>query len=882
MRNRMMVPCLLRTLTVCFAFSLLLQPFIRTLPQAGTVAVPTRAAECPGGWHCTNVGKTMGDETVEGAGGWTVTSPGTLDGGATSDSFRYLWHSLDIKGSISARVIQDGTKEYAEAGIMFRDGLGVSATYYAALMTPGHGLIVLYRPDPGAQVAVAGNFGGSVPLHVKVERNGNIFGTYTSADGRDWHLVKGSEVNVAMGRHVAGGVAVALRAPGVAIVDVNGSSATPSPSLPSSPPHEPANCQTPDIITYPQEIEIPLELQSQVGSQPGSSENRPITRLPYRYTGEVAEFCAADLGIVNGLTADVTWETSFDSNQAAYSYDEPIYSGSPYNASQSDPNARITRLPSGRYAVMSTFVVNSLGHIDIGVIVRQKEKRVPGHSGRWYGREVAGVTSRIYTDDDWSKPAHVRRIQSRIQAGAGAALVDYGNYGEPDSSWATHNPLYTLSSHANDPWFSLGFYNEWVHAPSFKHLYGKLLTDLYSANDLSGGLILTEGRSLVSALAAARPLNQSGPHLDPKFCKSLVTALVDTKPADKVYQQPRQVITTMIASNASAADALIDCADNVPDEQFLGPYATRQGGKFGQATGQERYLWRIARAYVADHLDEYAQPSNYQSPAEQKRAHTLHIAALLAVGTSDGYTGGNELDLRELGGALAMWTDTHLPHPLLTCVVPCTTNDAANVNFWSGGIGNILDTVRNSIQSHVDLYSGNAAAVGAAEATATYSIDTSWGLVSVGIAVGVVTVFALPEGAVGGAVGLAINSVYNIGANDLLTQFPDVPARTYDPRTYQDTLGKGMATLMALLLIQTHGLYDPQPEGIQHPKSPGPIVPNEGDTLPVQLARVVSDGFGEHAYNCTGSQIYLTNQRLQDTHLSVCQNLFVNMHLTVQ
>lgn len=520
------------------------------------------------------------------------------------------------------------------------------------------------------------------------------------------------------------------------------------------------------------------------------------------------------------------------------------------------------------------------------MIIRQKEKPIPDHPGRWYGREVAGVTSRIYTDDDLSNPAHARFIQGRVEAGAGAALLDYGNYGNSDSgsAWLKYNPLFTLSPHAGDPWFLLGFFNEWVHAPSFKHLYGKLLIDLYNETDVSSGdgFILGEGRNLVSALAAARPLSQYGPHLDPEFCKSLVTALVDTKAAGTPYQHARQVITAMIASNASADDALIDCVANVPDEQFLEPYTTRQGGKFGQATGQEPYLWRIARAYVADHLDEYAQPRNYQSPAEQKRAHTLKIAALLAVGTSDGYTGRNELDLRELGGALALWTDTHLPHPILTCVVPCTTLDAVNVNFWSSGIGNILDTVRSSVQQHVDWYSGKAAAVASAASTAAYSIDASWGVLAVGLAVGVVATVATPEGAVGLALELAINTLYGVGTNYLLTQLPDVPEGSYDPSAYQDRLGKGMATLVALLLIQTHGLYDPQPEGIRHPKPPGPMVPNEGDTLPVQLARVVEDAFREYAHDCTGSSINLTNQRLQDTHLSVCQNIYSNMQITME
>src|SRR2546421_6767250 len=58
------------------------------------------------------------------------------------------WQTLATDGGISARVIsQSNNNAWAKAGVMLRQSSDPSAAFYAAMATPGYGIVVQYRSD---------------------------------------------------------------------------------------------------------------------------------------------------------------------------------------------------------------------------------------------------------------------------------------------------------------------------------------------------------------------------------------------------------------------------------------------------------------------------------------------------------------------------------------------------------------------------------------------------------------------------------------------------------------------------------------------------------------------------------------------------------------
>ena len=122
-----------------------------------------------------------------------------------SDSFRFIWQTLPGDGSASARVASQGnTDPFAKAGVMLRQSADMGASYYAALVTPGSGIVVQYRTAQGAFAAQAASVAGLVPAYLEVARSGDIFSAYTSGDGVSWTPVPGSSVALFAGPALAG------------------------------------------------------------------------------------------------------------------------------------------------------------------------------------------------------------------------------------------------------------------------------------------------------------------------------------------------------------------------------------------------------------------------------------------------------------------------------------------------------------------------------------------------------------------------------------------------------------------------------------------------------------------------------------------------------
>ncbi len=133
----------------------------------------------------------------ETSGKMTLTGAGT-DIWNTSDDFVYAYKSLSGDGSIVVRVtnIGPGTNTWAKAGVMIRDSLDGNSLFADMVMsansdgTAGNGASFQYRiPTDLNGGAIHSTGVVAPPCWVKLERVGDTFTGYTSADGIAWTMV---------------------------------------------------------------------------------------------------------------------------------------------------------------------------------------------------------------------------------------------------------------------------------------------------------------------------------------------------------------------------------------------------------------------------------------------------------------------------------------------------------------------------------------------------------------------------------------------------------------------------------------------------------------------------------------------------------------------
>jgi hypothetical protein len=146
----------------------------------GTVVFDTvaigQASTCPVNWNCADIGApaTTGGQSVNGT-TWTVQGAGG-DIWGTSDQFHYLWQGLTTDGSVSAQVTsQTNTSPWAKTGVMIRQSTDPGSAFYAALVTPGNGILVQYRATMGAASATAASISSTVPQYLKIRKSRQYF-----------------------------------------------------------------------------------------------------------------------------------------------------------------------------------------------------------------------------------------------------------------------------------------------------------------------------------------------------------------------------------------------------------------------------------------------------------------------------------------------------------------------------------------------------------------------------------------------------------------------------------------------------------------------------------------------------------------------------------
>jgi WD40 repeat protein len=174
----------------------------------------------------------LGDYVYNSATGlYTVTGAGA-DIWGPSDQFHYVYKRLSGNGYIQAKVLSlantgdpNATNAWAKAGVMIRETLDADSIFAAVFVTGGQGCHFQARRITGEE-AIADSWGENdvdtdeqnaivAPYWIKLERAGDTFNGYYSADGSTWTKVAWSPQMIPMSQDVYIGLALTGHAPGI-------------------------------------------------------------------------------------------------------------------------------------------------------------------------------------------------------------------------------------------------------------------------------------------------------------------------------------------------------------------------------------------------------------------------------------------------------------------------------------------------------------------------------------------------------------------------------------------------------------------------------------------------------------------------------------------
>src|SRR3954468_12579683 len=167
-------------------------------------------SDLPAGWQHADIGAVpIAGAATASNGTFTVTGSGA-DVWDTADAFHYAYTTLSGDGTIIARVtgIQQGISTWVKAGVMIRNSTSASAAHGFMLVAASatKGVPFQRRTSDGNISASTPGSQSTAPRWVKLQRNGNLFSGYESADGVNWTLV-GTDT-ITMGTNVLVGLAV--------------------------------------------------------------------------------------------------------------------------------------------------------------------------------------------------------------------------------------------------------------------------------------------------------------------------------------------------------------------------------------------------------------------------------------------------------------------------------------------------------------------------------------------------------------------------------------------------------------------------------------------------------------------------------------------------
>jgi len=150
----------------------------------------------------------------------TVPGSITMSGGGTdiwntADQFRFACKRLSGNGTLIAKVESvANTDPWAKAGVMIRESLDPGSRFAAVYATPGNGVRYQARTlnagsaTSDTAIATAEQMALKTPIWIKVERTGNNFNCFYSADGTKWTAMAWNPQTINMGASAYIGLAV--------------------------------------------------------------------------------------------------------------------------------------------------------------------------------------------------------------------------------------------------------------------------------------------------------------------------------------------------------------------------------------------------------------------------------------------------------------------------------------------------------------------------------------------------------------------------------------------------------------------------------------------------------------------------------------------------
>jgi len=161
--------------------------YVGSSETAQSTPVATMPGTYQSPWQAQSIGGSLGDGGNESNNiNFTLLAKGS-DIWNSSDQFRYVYQSATGDCMIQACVagIQN-VDPWTKVGVMIRESLQADSTYAAALVTPGNGVGMQWRPTTSQSTSSSMSGGLSAPYWVKVTRVGNVFTAYSSPDGSTW------------------------------------------------------------------------------------------------------------------------------------------------------------------------------------------------------------------------------------------------------------------------------------------------------------------------------------------------------------------------------------------------------------------------------------------------------------------------------------------------------------------------------------------------------------------------------------------------------------------------------------------------------------------------------------------------------------------------
>jgi regulation of enolase protein 1 (concanavalin A-like superfamily) len=135
---------------------------------------------------------------------------------ASSDQFRMVYQNSSGDCDIRARVdSMTAPSVSAKAGVMIRESLAANSRCAGIYVTPSSGVQFIWRTSTGSMVSIATVSGLTAPRWVRMQRVGNSFRAYYSANGSTWTQFGGNKTismaaNAYLGQAVTSGTNTSL------------------------------------------------------------------------------------------------------------------------------------------------------------------------------------------------------------------------------------------------------------------------------------------------------------------------------------------------------------------------------------------------------------------------------------------------------------------------------------------------------------------------------------------------------------------------------------------------------------------------------------------------------------------------------------------------